>query len=58
MGDLLDIRDLCALLGCHKYTIWRLIRGDTFPAPLHLGKQLRRWQRSAVEQWLEGRAQS
>jgi excisionase family DNA binding protein len=53
MSDLLDVRAVARLLSCHKSTVWRMIRQRLFPEPLRIGPQLRRWERSAVEAWIE-----
>ena len=51
--QLLNRREVCYLLDIHPSTLWRLIKQGKFPSPLHVGAQLRRWERSAVEAALE-----
>jgi prophage regulatory protein len=49
--DLVNIFDLSRMVGLSDRTIRRLVRGGSFPKPLHLGAA-RRWRRKAVEKWI------
>jgi predicted DNA-binding transcriptional regulator AlpA len=42
--------DVCRFFGnIHPSTLWRGIRAGRYPAPIHIGPQLRRWSRVACE---------
>jgi predicted DNA-binding transcriptional regulator AlpA len=47
---LMDRREVCEWFGgIHPSTLWRGIREGRFPAPIHIGPQLRRWSRADCE---------
>ncbi len=44
-----------AVTGLSKTTIYELIRGKNFPAPVRLGPRVVAWVKSEVRQWAAGR---
>ncbi len=51
-------KEILALVGTSKVTLWRAVRRGTFPKPVQgLGVQLV-WRRSDVQQWLASRPHS
>ena len=55
---ILRLRDVKALTGLSKTTLWRRVKAGEFPAALRLGGPKSRavgWRRSEVEQWLRER---
>lgn len=44
--------DVCARTGLAKTTIYRLIRGGKFPAPVPLAGRTRAWDSAAVDAWI------
>lgn len=50
---LLTAGDLTALLGISKSTLYRLIKGRSFPAPLRLSPNRVAWRSSDVDAWLD-----
>lgn len=55
MLELVDSRQIAQMLSLnHTYVRDRLVKAPTFPRPaLSLSQKVRRWERGAVEQWLE-----
>jgi predicted DNA-binding transcriptional regulator AlpA len=48
--QLLNREETCRYFGnIHPSTLWRGIRQGRFPAPIHIGPQLRRWSRVDCE---------
>jgi predicted DNA-binding transcriptional regulator AlpA len=48
--ELMSRRDVCEFFGkIHPSTLWRGIRQGRYPAPIHVGPQLRRWSRADCE---------
>ena len=48
-------RDVLAVLGISKATLWRWRRAGGFPAPIQLGPNTVGWRREDVENWLKTR---
>lgn len=46
-----DIRHLSRALGCSERQIRRLVAAGEFPKPIKVGR-LRRWPKTAFDQWL------
>ena len=51
LGDLLTLKDVCALVSLSRSTIYGLVKAGKFPAPLQVGKRSVRWRRIEVERW-------
>ncbi len=51
--QLLDVHQVCALLGCHRITLGRWIRAGRFPPPLRLSPRILRWRLDVVRAFLE-----
>jgi predicted DNA-binding transcriptional regulator AlpA len=50
INDLMSRAEVCVYFGrIHPSTLWRGIRDGRFPAPIHIGPQLRRWSREDCE---------
>ena len=46
--------EVCARLGIHPTTLWRMIAREDWPAPITLGaSHLQRWPESVVDQAIE-----
>lgn len=50
---LLDVGEVSRWLGCSARHVYRLADAGRMPAPVKLGA-LVRWNRSAIESWIEG----
>ena len=48
-------RDVLALLGISKATLWRWRKAGNFPAAIQLGPNSVAWRREAVDEWLASR---
>jgi len=44
-------KDLSAYFGVSRQTIWRWTREGKFPAPVKLGDNCTRWNRSSIQAW-------
>ena len=54
---ILRIRDVSALTGLSRISIWRRCKAGTFPAPLQLGGPGSRavgWRTAEVRAWIDG----
>ena len=60
LDDVTFIRlpEVKAVTGLSKTTIYELIRGKDFPAPVRLGPRVVAWVKSEVRQWAVGRVQA
>ena len=47
----LNIEDVTARLRVSKSTLWRWIKEDLFPKPIHLGPKAVRWKASDLAAW-------
>ena len=59
MNAILRARDVTALTGLHRSTIWRRIQDGSFPESVRLGGPESRaigWLRSDIESWLNSLA--
>ena len=54
-AQILRERDVRALLGVSKVTLWRWRRAGNFPAPIRLGPNVIAWRRADVDEWLASR---
>ncbi len=48
---LVDVKHLSRALGCSDRQIRRLVAAGEFPKPIKVGR-LRRWSKTAFDQWL------
>lgn len=48
-------KDVLALLGVSKATLWRWRREGVFPHPIQLGPNTVGWRRGDVDEWLASR---
>ena len=55
-NSLIRQRDLCALLGISRSTLFRWERDGTFPRRLKLGPKRVAWRKSDIDDWLTGRS--
>ena len=53
---LLPMAEVCRKVGVTRTHIYRLIKGEGFPKPLHLSAQSRAWRNDEVDQWIEERS--
>lgn len=51
---LLTMPELAALIGMHRVSIYRLIRGGKFPQPLKVTERAVRWRESDIAAWQDG----
>ncbi len=49
---LLRVDDVAELLDISPRQVWRMADAGSFPRPIRIGAKLKRWPRSAVENWL------
>jgi excisionase family DNA binding protein len=50
-AQLLDVRQVAALLNCSERHVWRLHDGGKMPSAVRLGA-LVRWPRRVIEEWI------
>ena len=43
--------DLAERFGVHRITIWRWVRENHFPRPVHFSKGCTRWNIEEVDKW-------
>jgi predicted DNA-binding transcriptional regulator AlpA len=51
--ELLDKRTVCAMLGVHSSTLWRMVKAGRWPKPIPVSVQVRRWSKQECEAALE-----
>lgn len=56
--QLLNFKELKALIGLSRTTIWRLEKRGEFPAHVKLGARRIAWHRPAVYRWIDLRLAS
>ena len=54
-GRLLRLREVIALTGLSRSTIYRKMRDGTFPDALKIGARAVRWLESEIQAWLAAR---
>ena len=52
---LLRLREVLALCGLSRSTIYRKMREGSFPEPLKVGVRAVRWREAEIEDWLASR---
>jgi len=50
---LLNIKEVCRIVGLKKSTIYLYIKQNKFPKSKKIGKRLSRWKLSEIRRWLE-----
>lgn len=52
---ILSMKDICAITGLSRHTIYRMVDAGQFPAPAKVGVRNIGWRTSAINDWLESR---
>jgi len=52
---LLRLRDVCALCGLSRTSIYQAVKDGNFPPPVAIGARARAWIQQEVEAWARGR---
>ena len=47
----LTLEEVCESVGLSRWTIWRKVKSDDFPAPCKPSAQVSRWSQEEVERW-------
>ena len=55
LRPILRIRDVLALVGVSRSTLYTWVAAKSFPAPVNLGIRSIGWREEAVEVWMESR---
>ena len=56
MNDrILRAKDVVAVLGVSRTTLWRWVKDGTFPQPIQLGPATAGWRESVVWDWIDSR---
>ena len=50
---LLNIKEVCRIVGLKKSIIYLYIQQNKFPKAIKIGKKLSRWKLSDVRRWIE-----
>ena len=56
-AQLLDVRQVAAILNCSTRTVYRLADASKIPRPVRIGG-LVRWPQNAISDWIAGGCQS
>ena len=54
---LVRLREVAAMVGLSKATIYRKVRAGEFPAPVSVGSQSVRWRESDLQAWIAALSQ-
>jgi len=57
MAKLLDTRELCAIVGKSRCTIWRWERKAAFPRRVRIGANSVAWIAEEVDEWIRLKAE-
>ncbi len=57
LNRVLSIRQVCAVVGLSRTTVWRLCRAGAFPQPIRLSPGRVGWPQCAIDRWLAERAE-
>lgn len=52
---ILSMKDICAITGLSRHTIYRMVEANQFPAPAKVGVRNIGWRTSTINAWLESR---
>ena len=55
---LLNVKELADALGVSERLVWRLRREGQLPPPIRLGSRVIRWDRRAIEKWIDRRCRA
>lgn len=55
VAPLLRLREVTAITGVSRSTIYRLISIGQFPAPIRIGVRASAWSTNEIAGWLDGR---
>ena len=55
MTRILRHKDVQAMFGISRTTLWRWVRDGHFPAPIKLTPRTVGWRENVVEEWLDSR---
>ena len=53
--QILRLRQVMAVTGLSRTSLWRLVRDDLFPTPVRLTKRAGGWHQGAVHEWIATR---
>lgn len=56
--QLLDKKQVCALVGLKSTSIDDRVRAGTFPEPIRMGARCTRWPAGAVRQWIRAQIEA
>ena len=54
---LYDVKQVASICSLGVSTVWKLVKEETFPAPVKLSRGITRWKKSDLENWLSSIAQ-
>lgn len=52
---ILSMKDICAITGLSRHTIYRMVEANQFPKPAKVGVRNIGWRTSTINAWLESR---
>ena len=55
---LLNANDVCALARVSRSTLFKMVREDKCPKPIHLQPKVSRWRSDEIAAWIEGLSES
>ena len=55
MDRIMRVKEVMAVTGLSRTTIWRLERSGEFPASVQLSAMAKGWRASAIAGWVESR---
>jgi prophage regulatory protein len=50
-GSLIQLKEVCGLMGVSRSTIYKWVSDGHFPAPVRIGARAVRWNIDAIEAW-------
>lgn len=50
--EILRVEDLIQMLKISRPTLYRWLKQDNFPKPIHLGPKTPVWRQSDIEEWI------
>lgn len=52
---ILNMKQICAVIGVSRHTIYRLVKAGQFPPPAKIGLRQIGWKTSTIDRWLDER---